>query len=115
MSKKVFLSEIEKLLNEGKISLSEDAMKGFDELANAKAFVPKEITDKGKVILKDMQDNDNGEGFKSKDIGERIGVSGRSVSGSIRSLIALGYVTKIQSDPVVYDLTDEGRNFDLDK
>ena len=114
MSKKVFLSEIQSLIDGGKIKLSEDAMKGYEELATAKAFVPKEITDKGKVILKDMQENDNGNGFKAKDIGDRLGISGRSVSGSIRSLIALGYVTKISTDPVIYALTDEGMNFNID-
>ena len=114
MSKKVFLSEISNLINEGKINLSEEAMKGYEELATAKAFVPKEITDKGKVILKDMQENDTGNGFKAKDIGERLGISGRSVSGSIRSLIALGYVEKISTDPVVYGLTSAGESFNID-
>lgn len=115
MSKKVFLSEIKNLVDGGQLVLSKEALEGLDELVNAKAFVPKEITDKGKVILKDMQDNFTGEGMKAKDIGERLGVSGRSVSGSIRSLIALGYVEKVTSDPVSYGLTDEGKNFDLDK
>ena len=114
MSKKVFLSEISDLINGGKLVLSEEAMKGYEELVTAKAFVPKEITDKGKVILKDMQENYGSNEFKAKDIGERLGISGRSVSGSIRSLIALGYVTKISTDPVVYALTDAGENFNID-
>lgn len=114
MSKKVFLNEIQELIDNKDLQLSEEAMKGFDELVNAKAFTPKEITDKGKVILKDMQDNLGDNKFKAKDIGERIGVSGRSVSGSIRSLIALGYVKKVNAEPVMYGLTDKGMKFDLD-
>lgn len=114
MSKKVFLSEIQEMINNKDLVLSEEAMKGFEELTTAKAFTPKEITDKGKVILKDMQDNNTSNEFKAKDIGERLGISGRSVSGSIRALIALGYVVKIGTDPVVYALTDEGMNFNID-
>ena len=114
MSKKVFLNEIQELIDNKDLQLSEEAMKGFDELVNAKAFTPKEITDKGKVILKDMQENMGENKFKSKDIGERLGISGRSVSGSIRSLIALGYVEKVSNEPVVYALTDAGMNFNID-
>lgn len=61
-----------------------------------------------------MQENMGENKFKSKDIGERLGISGRSVSGSIRSLIALGYVEKISNEPVVYALTDAGMNFNID-
>lgn len=114
MSKKVFLSEIKEMIDNKDIELSEEAMKGFEELITAKAFTPKEITDKGKVILKDMQENMGENKFKSKDIGERLGISGRSVSGSIRSLIALGYVEKISNEPVIYALTDAGMNFNID-
>lgn len=114
MSKKIFLSEIKEMIDNKDIELSEEAMKGFEELTTAKAFTPKEITDKGKVILKDMQENIGENKFKSKDIGERLGISGRSVSGSIRSLIALGYVEKVSNEPVVYALTDAGMNFNID-
>lgn len=114
MSKKVFLSEIQELIDNKDIELSEEAMKGFEELTTAKAFTPKEITDKGKVILKDMQENIENNKFKSKDIGDRLGISGRSVSGSIRSLIALGYVEKISNEPVMYALTDAGMSFNID-
>lgn len=114
MSKKVFLNEIKEMIDNKNIELSKEAMKGFEELITAKAFTPKEITDKGKIILKDMQENMGENKFKSKDIGERLGISGRSVSGSIRSLIALGYVEKVSNEPVVYALTDAGMNFNID-
>lgn len=115
MSKKVFLEEIKNLIDGGQLKLSKEALEGYDEIVSAKAFVPKEITDKGKVIVKDMRNNLGDNKFKAKDIGERIGISGRSVSGSIRSLVALGYVEKVSNDPVVYALTDAGMNLDLDK
>ena len=53
--------------------------------------------------------------FKAKDIGEDLGISGRSVSGSIRALVAGGYVEKLGKDPVVYGLTELGKTYDLDK
>lgn len=112
ISKSEFLEEIEKLRAE----MTQEAQEYLEELKANRIGVPKTISDKGKVILKDMQDNEVEfkNIFKSKDIGERIGVSGRSVSGSIRALIALGYVEKNGVDPVTYGLTDLGRNFSVD-
>lgn len=113
IKKDEFLMFMNKLVENGTIT-DEGVIEYLKDMANTKAFMPKEITDKGKVILKDMQDNIGENEFKSKEIGDRLGISGRSVSGSIRSLIALGYVTKISTDPVKYALTDEGMNFNID-
>lgn len=112
MSKEIFITEVERFVNQ----LSDEAKAYFEEFKTSKVGVPKAITDKGKIILKDMQENETNSNniFKSKDIGERIGVSGRSVSGSIRALIALGYVEKNGADPVTYGLTDLGRDFSVD-
>lgn len=112
MSKEVFIKEVENFVDK----LSTEAQAYFEEFKTAKVGVPKAITDKGRIILKDMQENvkDCNNIFKAAAIGERLGISGRSVSGSIRALIALGYVEKVGTDPVTYGLTDLGRNFSVD-
>lgn len=113
IKKEEFLLFMQDLINDGTIT-DEGIIEYINEMATSKAFTPKEITDKGKVILKDMQDNLGENKFKAKDIGDRLGVSGRSVSGSMRSLIALGYAEKVNADPVMYGLTDKGMNFEFD-
>ena len=53
-----------------------------------------------------MQDNYNKYNniFKAKDIGEGLGISSRSVTGSIRGLVNLGLITKEGKNPVMYSL-----------
>ncbi len=47
---------------------------------------------------------------KAKDIAEGLMMSSRRVSGSIRKLVTDGYVEKIGQDPVIYALTEKGKN-----
>lgn len=42
-------------------------------------------------------------------------ISSRKVSGSIRKLVSDGFVEKFGSNPVVYTLTEKGKNFDIEK
>lgn len=72
------------------------------------------FTDNGKLILKYMQDHvtDMPMG-KAKDIGEGLFISSRAVSGAIRKLVSDGFVEKIGQDPVVYALTEEGKNIEI--
>lgn len=75
-----------------------------------------EMTENGSKILKYMQSNENKYNnlFTSKEIGEGLFMSSRSVSGSMRKIIANGFVEKVGKDPVTYSLTDEGRNKQID-
>ena len=76
------------------------------------------MTENGSKILKYMQSNENKNKynnlFTSKEIGEGLFMSSRSVSGSMRKIIANGFVEKVGKDPVTYSLTDEGRNKQID-
>lgn len=69
------------------------------------------MTENGGKILQYMQENEQIQNnlFKSKEIGEGLFMSSRSVSGAMRKLITDGYVSKMGSNPVVYSLTDSGR------
>lgn len=77
----------------------------------------KEFTENGIKILQCMQDNENKymNVFKAKDIGEILFMSPRSVSGSMKKLIANGYVEKVGTNPVSYGLTNLGKEFQFDK
>ena len=46
--------------------------------------------------------------FSSKQLGELLFMSARSVSGSMRKLVTEGYVEKAGSNPVTYKLTENG-------
>ena len=54
------------------------------------------------MILKYMQENADG-----------LFISSRTVSGSIRKLVTDGYVEKIGQDPVIYTLTEKGKNKEI--
>lgn len=72
------------------------------------------FTDNGKLILKYMQEHvtDMPMG-KAKDIGEGLFISSRAVSGAIRKLVTDGFVEKIGQDPVVYALTEKGKEIEI--
>ena len=113
-SKKCFLEEIDKFIEEGKITLSPEALEFFKDLKHSRGAV--EMTENGKKILQFMQNNhvEFNNIFKAKNIGEGLGISGRSVSGSIRKLVTDGYVEKMGQDPVIYSLTENGKNIVID-
>ena len=73
------------------------------------------FTDNGKLILKYLQDHQADMPMgKAKDIGEGLFISSRAVSGAIRKLVTDGYVEKIGQDPVVYALTEKGKNTNIE-
>ena len=52
--------------------------------------------------------------LKAKDIADGMEISSRKVSGSIRKLVTDGFVEKYGANPVVYTLTEKGKNFDIE-
>ena len=77
----------------------------------------KGITENGVKILKIMQDkvDQYNNIFTSKNIGEFLFMSPRSVSGSMKKLITDGYVIKLGLNPVSYGLTELGKNYKFDE
>lgn len=72
-----------------------------------------EVTDSGKVILDWMQKS----GLpmvKARDVAEGLFISSRAVSGSLRKLVNDGFCEKVGADPVVYALTEKGKNYKID-
>ena len=74
------------------------------------------ITEKGAEIICYMRaEKDNFDNaFTAKVIGEGLDVSGRSISGSMRKLVANGFVTKEKNgEAYVYSITPEGEAVDV--
>ena len=113
MSKKQeFINFIEMVLNENKIDelpenvrLYWDAFRGADENGEKPLF-----TDNGKLILKFLQEHTDTPMWKARDIAEGLFISSRAVSGAMRKLVTDGFVEKVGENPVIYSITDNGKN-----
>ena len=113
-SKENFITEIERLINNGMV-LSAEAQEYFNSL-KVSAEKPL-ITEKGIEILQAMQNemDIHNNLFKASDIGEIIGKPAKAVSGSLRKLVTDGFVEKIGEKPIVYALTEKGKTFEVEK
>lgn len=69
------------------------------------------FTENGLAIFKYMRENSHIENFKSREIAEGMFISARSVSGAIRKLVTDGFVEKNGKDPIIYSLTQKGKDF----
>lgn len=74
------------------------------------------FTENGKLVLKYMQENKETYNnlFKAKDIGEGMGISSRTASGTMRKLVSDEYCEKIGENPIVYSLTNKGIEVNLE-
>lgn len=70
------------------------------------------FTETGLAILEYMQTSDN-KAYKAKEIAEGMLMSSRKISGAMRKLVTDGYVDKMGANPVIYSLTENGKNFDI--
>ena len=115
MSKKqAFIADLEKI-KELEDILSPDGLDYWNALKVTKENDKPKFTENGKMVLGYMQKNKeiHNNIFKSKEIGEGLGISSRTASGAMRKLVTDGYVEKIASDPVIYALTNIGETVDL--
>lgn len=94
------------------VEMTENVKVYIDTLMNSKSDKP-EITDNGKIILDYMQRTDVTL-LKARDIADGLVISSRAVSGSLRKLVTDGFCEKVGTDPVVYTLTEKGKNYKID-
>ena len=89
--------------------LSESAINFLDELLE-KNSTENILTETGRKILISMYANKETylNVFSSKQLGELLFMSARSVSGSMRKLVTEQYVEKSGTNPVTYKLTENG-------
>ena len=95
---------------------SKEAIEYFNILKSAESEEKQKFTENGKLVLTYIQQNyeTNNNMFKAKDIGEGLFISSRAVSGSLRKLVNDGFCEKVGTDPVVYTLTEKGKNYKID-
>ena len=78
-----------------------------DNLTDKPAF-----TEIGLIILEYLQ-TCNIKSIKAKEIADGIEVPSRKVSGAMRKLVTDGYVEKFGQNPVIYALTEKGKNLNI--
>ncbi|MCI7527334.1 MAG: hypothetical protein MSA65_03430 [Mollicutes bacterium] len=123
--KDCFIQEIDLLLKNGKIKLSEEAFDFFQDLIKVSDENDKP-TEKGLKIIQCLQEETKKYNnsslsikqdcrFNARQIGELLFLSSRSVSGTMNKLFKDGYVEKVIEDkknsPVYYKLTEKGKKY----
>lgn len=112
--KQEFISYVEDLMNGNFYEASENVKIYWETFKGANAEEKPLFTENGKKILTFLQNNyDDTISFKAKEVAEQMEVSSRTVSGSMRKLVSDGYVEKISQDPVIYILTKDGKNIEI--
>ena len=111
MSKKLeFINYVQSLINGEKKEMSEEA-KSYWEALKTEEFEKEEFTENGKMLLTYFQSLPKDVGPKTaRQIAEDLFVSSRTVSGSARKLISDGYLEKLGKDPILYSITEKGKN-----
>lgn len=111
VGKAAFFHEVEDAIKNGSLILSADALEYWNEIQAPVS----EVTENGAKILKWMQENvESTENiFSAVIIGNGIFASSRQVTGSMNGLVNKGFVSKKGKAPVIYSLTEKGKDFDL--
>lgn len=95
-------------------NLMTENVKTYLEALKDKKTEKPEVTDNGKLIIKFLQEAPAGI-YKAKDIADGLYVSSRNVSGAIRKLVADGFVEKMGESPVLYSITEKGKEFKIEE
>ena len=116
--KEEFLNFIEALINENpekaKELMTDNIVAYLNILKEEKNKKPV-LTENGMRILKYLQEHQDIIMWKAKDIAEQIGISSRGVSGAMRKLVSDGFCEKTSENPIVYMLTEKGKNFNINE
>lgn len=92
--------------------MTENVKAYIDALTDKKTEKPV-LTDSGKLVLKYLQTTEPGL-YKAKDIADGMFVSSRNVSGAMRKLVTDGFVEKMGESPVLYMITEKGKEFKIE-
>ena len=105
----MIMQEFLKEIDSHRDILSESAIDFLDELLE-KNSTENILTETGRKILISMYVNKETylNVFSSKQLGELLFMSARSVSGSMRKLVTEQYIEKSSTNPVTYKLTENG-------
>lgn len=102
-----FLEFWDKLVETG-VDVPPNVKLYIDALRNTDNIEKPLFTDNGAKILQYLQSAPTAM-YKARDIAENMGVTSKGVSGAMRKLVTDGYVEKVGKDPVVYMITEKGK------
>ena len=111
ISKKEFIEEIENKFDMTK--LTPEAQEYWEALKTDHKKDKPLFTDNGKLILCHLRDRQEKTTWRASEIAEELFISSRTVSGAIRKLVTDGFVEKIGSEPVIYALTNSGKEVEI--
>lgn len=116
MSKKQeFISYVKDLMDEAPhVVMNDDAKLYWEAFCGTTEVEKPMFTDNGKLILKWMQNNTQEPMLRAKDIAEGLFIGSRAVSGAMRKLVSDGFVEKVGQDPVIYSITEKGKNIKIE-
>ena len=108
----LFIDFVDRLIENSKeeVIMSDEVREVYDAL-KGDTSTPL-FTGLGEEILRYLQTCDS-KNLKAKDIATGMDISSRKITGAIRKLVSDGFVDKFGTSPVVYTLTEKGKNFDL--
>ena len=122
-ARKTYMSKKEKFLNFIETNLfaktnletvETDVLDYWNALKGAEDVNKPLFTDNGKLVMEYLQSlADGAPAMKSKDIAEALFVSSRTVSGAMRKLVSDGFVEKMGESPVLYLITEKGKNIEI--
>lgn len=96
--------------------LDPDIVSYWNALKGANEVEKPTFTDNGKLIMKYLQDlPEDAPMMKAREIAEGLFISSRAVSGAMRKLVTDGFVERVGQDPVMYALTEKGRNIEIEE
>ena len=111
--KNIFIDTVEELFKAYPMSVPAEALDFFEDYKKGKSGNAKKFTDKGIAILVAMREIDDW--ITAKSLGERLDVSGRSVSGTMRKLVTDGYIEKKAGNPISYRITNAGKTCNFEE
>ena len=111
-----FLEFFDKMVQELNVEVPDDVYSFYEMLkASQNNYIDKpEFTEIGLIVLQYLQECDI-TSMKAKEIADGVTLPSRRVSGAMRKLCDDGYVEKFGQNPVIYALTEKGKNIDLKK
>lgn len=104
-----FLEFWKTLVSQPGIEVPPNVQAYIDALSSVDNIEKPLFTDNGAKILQYLQSAPTAM-YKARDIAENMGVTSKGVSGAMRKLVTDGYVEKVGKDPVVYMITEKGKN-----
>lgn len=117
--KQAFIDFVNDLIKncEHPVGMSEDAEFYWNYLKNSNDDEIKNplFTENGKRLLICLQEHSEKEAWKAREVAEELGISSRSVSGGMRKLVNDGFVEKLNDNPVVYAITNKGKEITIEE